>query len=138
MIGYITIGADDMEAAERFYSAFLPALGYEFSASRAGLSYALPAPADRPQETADLYVVPPFDGRVATAGNGAMLAFSLPTQALVRDLHAAAVAAGGRDDGAPGFRAAYGPHFYVGYLRDPQGNKVALYCDSRTEPRRPD
>ena len=54
----------------------------------------------------------------------------------MRALHAAALAAGGTDEGAPGFRAAYGPTFYVGYLRDPQGNKVALFSSNPDEPGR--
>ncbi|HBT00581.1 MAG TPA: glyoxalase, partial [Citreicella sp.] len=54
----------------------------------------------------------------------------------VRDLHAAALAAGGRDEGPPGFRDAYGGSFYVGYLRDPQGNKIALFCSTLDEPGR--
>lgn len=48
-----------------------------------------------------------------------MSAFQAQTQQHVRDLHAAALAAGGVDEGKPGFRDAYGLTFYVGYLRDP-------------------
>nr|WP_284165396.1 VOC family protein [Frigidibacter sp. SD6-1] len=138
MIGYVTLGADDMGAAERFYSAFLPRLGYELEVSDEGLSCSIPARPDSQQQPADLYVRHPFDGQAASVGNGAMVAFAVGTQALVRDLHAAALAAGGRNEGAPGFRDAYGPHFYVAYLRDPQGNKIALYCNRRDEPKRPD
>lgn len=138
MIGYVTVGVDDIEAAERFYSAFLPALGYGLEVSAEGLSYSIPAAAGHLPEAPDFYVKPPFDGQPASSGNGTMVAFRVKTQAKVRELHAAAVTAGGRDDGPPGFRAAYGPHFYVGYLRDPQGNKCALYCNDRSEPRRPD
>lgn len=138
MIGYVTVGVDDIERAERFYSAFLPALGYTLDISPEGLSYSLPGPAGQQPRGPDFYVKPPFDGQAASSGNGTMVAFGVSRQALVRDLHAAALAAGGRDEGAPGFRAAYGPHFYVGYLRDPQGNKIALYCNDRNEPRRPD
>ena len=82
--------------------------------------------------------MPPFDGRPATAGNGSMVAFEASNQAQVRALHAAALAAGGTDEGAPGFRAAYGPRFYVGYLRDPQGNKIALFSSNPDEPGRDD
>lgn len=137
MIGYVTVGADDLVRAEAFYSAFLPVLGYRLDVSDVGLSYALPAAGEGAPRPVDFYVKPPFDGRAASAGNGAMVAFEVPTQSEVRRLHATALAAGGRDEGAPGFRAAYGAHFYVGYLRDPEGNKIALYCDNRDEPRRP-
>jgi len=100
------------------------------------LSYALPvAPGQRPVHP-DFYVKPPYDGRPATPGNGAMVAFEARTQHQVRALHAAALAAGGTDEGAPGFRASYGAHFYVGYLRDPQGNKIALFSSNPDEPGR--
>ncbi|WP_299860563.1 hypothetical protein [uncultured Hoeflea sp.] len=54
-----------------------------------------------------------------------MVAFKAGNQKRVRDPHAAALAAGGFNEGQPGFRDSYGPHFHVGYLRDPQGNKIA-------------
>ena len=41
--------------------------------------------------------------------------------------------AGGSDEGAPGFRASYGPRFYVGYLRDPHGKKIALFSSNPNE-----
>lgn len=138
MIGYVTVGADDMARAEAFYSAFLPALGYGLTVSSEGLSYALPPRPDLPFELPEFYVKPPFDGQAASVGNGTMVAFQAPSQAVVRALYAAALAAGGRDEGAPGFRAAYGPRFYVAYLRDPQGNKIALFSTNKDDPARPD
>ena len=135
MIAYVTVGADDMTRARRFYSALLMPLGYALTEGPEGLSFALPAPAGQPAPP-DLYVKPTFDGRPASAGNGAMVAFEAQGQAQVRQLHAAALAAGGSDEGAPGFRAAYGPRFYVGYLRDPQGNKIALFSSNPDEPGR--
>jgi catechol 2,3-dioxygenase-like lactoylglutathione lyase family enzyme len=137
MLSYVTVGADDLAGAERFYSAFLPSLGYVLEVSPEGLSYAVPGAPDQPGGPADLYVKPPYDGQPASAGNGTMVAFQVPTQRAVRELHAAALAAGGRDEGQPGFREAYSASFYVGYLRDPQGNKVALFCNSPNEPTRP-
>ena len=65
-----------------------------------------------------------------------MVAFEACDQAQVRALHAAALAAGGTDDGAPGFRADYGPRFFVSYLRDPQGNKIALFSSNPKDPAR--
>lgn len=136
MIAYVTVGADDIALARRFYGAFLPALGYTLEEGPEGLSYALPvAPGQRPVHP-DFYVKPPYDGRPATPGNGAMVAFEARTQQQVRELHAAALVAGGSDEGAPGFRASYGAHFYVGYLRDPQGNKIALFSSNPDEPGR--
>ncbi|MEL0438143.1 VOC family protein [Phycobacter sp. K97] len=138
MIAYVTVGADDIPRAKQFYSAFLPALGYVLSEGSEGLSYALPVqPGQRPT-LPDFYVKPPFNGEAASPGNGAMVAFEARSQGQVRRLHAAALAAGGSDEGQPGFRAAYGPRFFVGYLRDPQGNKIALFSSNPDEPGRDD
>ncbi|MCT4610870.1 MAG: VOC family protein [Pelagimonas sp.] len=138
MIAYVTVGADDIAKAKRFYCAFLPALGYGLSEGPEGLSFALPVPEGETPISPDFYVKPTFDGRPASAGNGSMVAFEAQTQQQVSDLHAAALASGRRDEGLPGFRAAYGPRFYVGYLRDPQGNKIALFSANPAEPGRDD
>lgn len=136
MIAYVTVGADDIARAKRFYSAFLPALGYGLKEGPEGLSYVLPREHGQPFALPDFYVKPPFDGAGASAGNGAMIAFEARSQEQVRDLHAAALDAGGADEGQPGFRETYGPHFYVAYLRDPQGNKIALFSSNPAEPGR--
>ncbi|WP_121064874.1 VOC family protein [Chachezhania antarctica] len=138
MIAYVTVGADDMARAKRFYSAFLPALGYRLTEGPEGLSYALPVESGQSPVLPDFYVKAPFDGRGASAGNGAMVAFEAGSQSQVRILHAEALAAGGSDEGKPGFRPSYGPHFFVGYLRDPQGNKIALFSSDLAEPGRDD
>jgi hypothetical protein len=136
MIAYVTVGADDIVCAKRFYSAFLPALAYELEEGPEGLSYAQPKQPGQSAAPPEFYVKPPFDGRPALAGNGTMIAFEARSQKQVRDLHAAALIAGGFDEGQPGFRDSYGSHFYVGYLRDPQGNKIALFSEKPDEPGR--
>ena len=136
MIAYVTVGADDIARAKRFYSAFLPALDYGLEEGPEGLSYALPVPSGQSAVLPDFYVKPTFDGRPASAGNGTMVAFEAHDQKQVRDLHSAALAAGGLDEGQPGFRASYGPRFYVGYLRDPQGNKIGLFSSNPDDPER--
>ncbi len=136
MIAYVTVGADDIPRAKRFYSAFLPALNYTLTQGPEGLSYTLPVPAGQSPVLPDFYVKPTFDGRPATPGNGTMVAFEAQSQAQVRTLHAAALAAGGTDEGQPGFRPTYGPTFYVSYLRDPQGNKLALFSSTPSDPSR--
>lgn len=136
MIAYVTVGADDLARAKQFYGAFLPALDYGVTEGPEGLSYVLPAQVGQSVALPDFYVKPTFDGQPASSGNGAMVAFEASSQAQVRDLHAAALVAGGTDEGQPGFRASYGPQFYVGYLRDPQGNKIALFCDNPSQPKR--
>ena len=138
MIAYVTVGADDIAQARRFYCAILPALGYGLREGPEGLSFALPVAEGQRPSLPDFYVKPPHDGCPASAGNGAMVAFEATSQQQVRNLHAAALQAGGKDEGRPGFRASYGPHFYVGYLRDPQGNKIALFSSNPAEPGRDD
>ncbi|MBG6143941.1 catechol 2,3-dioxygenase-like lactoylglutathione lyase family enzyme [Labrenzia sp. EL_142] len=133
MIAYVTVGADDIARAKRFYSAILPALGYELEEGPEGLSFVLPVEPGQSPVLPDFYVKPTFDGRPASAGNGSMVAFEARNQQQVRDLHAAALLAGGSDEGQPGFRVSYGPNFFVGYLRDPQGNKIALFSSDPIE-----
>ncbi|MBG6200536.1 catechol 2,3-dioxygenase-like lactoylglutathione lyase family enzyme [Labrenzia sp. EL_13] len=133
MIAYVTVGADDIARAKRFYSAILPALGYELEEGPEGLSCVLPVEPGQSPVLPDFYVKSTFDGRPASAGNGSMVAFEARNQQQVRDLHAAALLAGGSDEGQPGFRVSYGPNFFVGYLRDPQGNKIALFSSDPNE-----
>ncbi len=137
MIGYVSVGADDLDLAEKFYSALLPALGYKLDISEQGLSYVLPVPQGQRPMSPDFYVKPPFNGQPASAGNGTMVALKRQPRP-GPELMAAALAAGGHNEGAPGFRAPYSANFYVGYLRDPQRNKIALFCDQKDQPTRPD
>ncbi|MCR9107744.1 VOC family protein [Marivita sp. XM-24bin2] len=138
MIAYVTVGADDIARAKRFYSAFLPDLGYSLREGSDGLSFALPVPQDQSPVCPDFYVKPTFNRQPASAGNGTMIAFEARNQDQVRNLHAAALTAGGTNEGDPGFRTSYGPRFYVGYLRDPQGNKLALFSSNPNDPSRDD
>ncbi|MGR3756465.1 MAG: VOC family protein [Tranquillimonas sp.] len=133
MIACVTIGADDLVRAKRFYSALLPALGYASGEKSRGLCYVLPRTTRRCAALPGFHVRPPFDGLAASAGNGAMIAFEARRQKQVRDLHSAALAAGGSDEGGPGFRATCGPRVHVGYLRDPRDNKIALLSDDPSE-----
>lgn len=128
MLSYITLGANDMHASERFYTALLVPLGYRKQVDPEGLTFSLPAQAGGSGPCV-VYVKPPFDGRPATVGNGSMTAFRTGSHDSVRQVHAAAIAAGGSDEGAPGFRAAYSKDFFVAYVRDPVGNKIALFCN---------
>lgn len=120
MLLYITLGTNDLAAALRFYDAVMPALGYErrfLNEDEAG--YGPPAP-----ERIRFWVTRPFDGRPASIGNGSMPALVAPSRAAVEAFHAAGLAAGGTNEGAPGLRP-FGPEFYACYLRDPDGNKLS-------------
>src|SRR3546814_15290666 len=126
MLSYMTIGADDVPRSGRFYAAILVPLGYEMTETAEGIEFTVPEGPGRPDGSATLYVKKPFDGKAATVGNGSMAAFRAETHALVRSLHAASLAAGGPDEGAPGFRDAYRQPFYVGITRDPPGTTPAI------------
>lgn len=131
MLSYVIVGANDLPRSERFYTAVLGPLGYQKAEQKDGVAYTLPDSPDRLDSPCAVYVKKPYDGREATVGNGSMIAFRVPTPAQVHALHSAGVAAGGTDEGAPGYRAQYSSNFFVGYLRDPLGNKLALFCTAR-------
>ena len=133
MLSYITVGANDVPHSGRFYTAILIPLGYQKKEAANGVEFTWPDPSGRVGGPGAVYVKKPYDGKEATVGNGSMTAFRAETHERVRSLHAAGLAAGGSDEGAPGFRDDYSAHFYVGYLRDPVGNKLAIFCANPAE-----
>ena len=123
MIGYVTIGAKDGEASGRFYDAFFGAFGYERKFADGGwIGYGA-----KGADAHSVYVCTPFDGKPASFGNGTMFAFTAKNQDEVKKAYAAGLAAGGSDEGAPGFRPADKQSWYGAYLRDPTGNKVCVF-----------
>lgn len=123
LILYCTLGISDLARATRFYDAAMAPLGLarNDNAPEGWASYGAPD-----YDTGSgVYLCPPFDGNPPHPGNGTMTAFHATSAAQVRAFHAAALAHGGTDEGAPGTRAEYGPAFYVAYVRDPDGNKLA-------------
>ncbi len=117
---YVTLGTNDVDRAARFYDAALAPLGLIRRATEeAEVGYGFPA-----DHRIRIWVTQPYDGKAASIGNGSMLALIAPSQQAVQDFHAAALAAGGIDEGAPGLRP-YGPAFYAAYVRDPDGNKLS-------------
>jgi hypothetical protein len=78
----------------------------------------------RPGEAPKLWVGRPHNGLPASWGNGSMTAFTALSRAAVDAAYAAAIAAGGVDEGPPGVRASYAPDYYGPYVRDPDGNKL--------------
>ena len=123
MLLYATLGTNDLGRALAFYTPVMAALGQprlsDWDDGWAGFG------ADY-DHGFSLCLCPPFAGGAATPGNGVMLAFRCESAAQVNAAHAAGMAAGGSDEGAPGPRPQYGPGFYAGYLRDPDGNKLAF------------
>lgn len=133
MLSYIRVGSNDIVLSGHFYTAILTPLGYRKKEVPNGIEFTFPDGPGEPSGLAAVYVGTPYDGKEATVGNGSMTAFQAETREMVRNLHAVGLQAGGSDDGAPGFRAEYSDRFYVGYLRDPLGNKVAIFCDNPDE-----
>jgi len=127
MISYATLGSNNRQAAKTFYDAVLQLLGMK--ASYADDDFVGYGP-DAPDAKTQLWICKPYNGLDASAGNGSMLALEAATRAQVDAAHAAALAQGGRSEGAPGLREAYGPNFYAAYFRDLDGNKLALVCRS--------
>ncbi|MBP7650541.1 MAG: VOC family protein [Phenylobacterium sp.] len=121
-IGYVTIGALDVAAALPFYDAVLGAIGYHRAFVDGG--WAGYGPKDGEANT---FICPPFDGEAARPGNGIMVAFLAPSKEAVHAAHAAALANGGVDEGAPGPRPADSTSFYGAYVRDLTGNKLCIF-----------
>lgn len=124
MIGYVTIGSNDISRSCAFFDAAFEPLGYTRTFVDGG--WAGYGPGGK-KEGLEIYLATPADGKAATVGNGSMLAFKAPSRAAVDAFHAAALAAGGSDEGAPGVRGDYSPPFYGAYVRDPEGNKFCAY-----------
>lgn len=122
MLLYTTLGTNDLPRATRFYDAIMGVLGQPRLDTGSEDWVAWGRDYDN---GLGLWLTAPFDGGPATPGNGAMQAFKADSAAQVRDWYAAGLSAGGQDEGAPGTRPDYGPQFYVAYLRDPDGNKLA-------------
>jgi catechol 2,3-dioxygenase-like lactoylglutathione lyase family enzyme len=121
MIGYVTLGTDDIPRAAAFYDELLQLLGAgRFMESDTMVAWGV-AP-DKP----GLGVIKPFDGKPASAGNGVMIALVVDSNAKVDELHQKAIALGATDEGAPGPRGTNG--FYAGYFRDLDGHKINCFC----------
>jgi catechol 2,3-dioxygenase-like lactoylglutathione lyase family enzyme len=120
MIGYVTIGTNDLVKAAAFYDALLGELG----AKRMMETDQFIAWAVRP-DAPGLGVSKPFDKKPATVGNGVMVALEAGSAAQVDALYRKALQLGGRDEGAPGPRGDSG--FYAGYFRDLDGNKLNFF-----------
>jgi catechol 2,3-dioxygenase-like lactoylglutathione lyase family enzyme len=120
-IGYVTIGAQDVDAALPFFDATFGALGYERGEPEGGWAFY------GPKGNPCIGICRPNDGQAARAGNGIMIAFKADQKEQVAAAHAAALANGGSDEGGPGFRPPEGTSFYGAYFRDPVGNKFCVY-----------
>jgi predicted lactoylglutathione lyase len=120
MIGYVTVGTNDLETAAAFYDALLAEIG----ASRFMQEETFVAWAVAPDQPA-ISVCLPWDGNAATVGNGTMIALKVDSTDLVDTVYARAMELGGADEGPPGKRM---DGFYAAYFRDLDGNKLNAFC----------
>jgi catechol 2,3-dioxygenase-like lactoylglutathione lyase family enzyme len=119
MIGYVTIGTNDLSRAAKFYDALLGEVG----AKRMMENEQFIAWSVRPDKPG-LGVTKPFDKKPATVGNGVMVALEAESAAQVDALYGKAMQLGATDEGPPGPR---GGGFYAGYFRDLDGNKLNFF-----------
>jgi catechol 2,3-dioxygenase-like lactoylglutathione lyase family enzyme len=120
MIGYVTLGTNDMARGAAFYDALLGELGatrlMDFDTFIVwGTSLAKPGVA----------LAKPHDGNAATVGNGVMVALAMPSREMVEKIYNKAIELGGKCEGPVGPR---GENFYAGYFRDLDGNKLNAFC----------
>lgn len=120
MIGYVTLGTNDYDRAEKFYDALFAVIGVGKLWSSDGMAGWGPAN-NRPS----LCILPAFDGEAASVGNGVMVALIMKSTEDVDAMHAKAMELGAKDEGKPGLRGHYG--LYCGYFRDPDGNKLNAF-----------
>ena len=124
MIGYVTLGTDDLDRSRVFYDALFGELGasrlmeMESGFTLYGTAWGKPGVA----------VTRPYNGEPAVAGNGNMVSLVVGSRDQVDRLHARALELGGSDEGPPGVRGEEGERaFYGAYFRDPDGNKLCAF-----------
>ena len=122
MIGYVTLGTNDLERAAKFYDPIAAEMGVgrmmEFDSFIAW---------GQAGGGAGIAATKPFDGKEASVGNGTMVALQAKDRDQVKRLYDIALANGGSDEGEPGPRGEpdeNGMVFYAAYFRDPDGNKI--------------
>ena len=123
IVSHVSIGTNDFDRAVAFYDEVLPTLGSRQIMRHPGVvAYGKMYP--------EFWVQTPIDGKPASVGNGTHFGFVAPTKEAVHAFHAAALAAGAKDEGAPGPRPDYGEPYYGCFVRDPDGHKIeAAYWD---------
>ena len=120
MIGYVTLGTNDLERGAQFYDQLLKEIGASrFMETDGFISWTI-AP-DKPA----LSLTKAFDGKPATVGNGVMVALAMRSPDQVDSFYKKAMELGATDEGKPGPR---GDGFYAGYFRDLDGNKLNAFC----------
>ena len=122
MLGYITLGTNDLDRAGEFYDTLLAEVGARRTMTDVRM---LGWGTDTSQTM--FSVIKPFDEKDATVGNGVMIAFNVGSAEAVDKVYARALELGAEDEGAPHDRGST-MGFYGGYFRDLDGNKLVAYC----------
>jgi predicted lactoylglutathione lyase len=125
MIGYVTLGTNDLQKAAAYYDELLGVIGASRFMEEENYFIAWATEPSQPS----LAVTLPFNKEKATVGNGTMVALFVDSREKVDALHSKALELGGTNEGDPGFRPPEaGKGFYAGYFRDPDGNKLNVFC----------
>lgn len=122
MIGYVTLGTNDLDRGARFYDELLTEIGATRFMEEEGNFVAWAVNPEAPS----VALTKPFDGNRATVGNGVMVALALKSPEQVNAFHQKALQLGAADEGAPGPRGS--DSFYAAYFRDLDGNKLNCFC----------
>jgi catechol 2,3-dioxygenase-like lactoylglutathione lyase family enzyme len=121
MLNHVSIGVRDFAKAKTFYDAVLKTLGLKcLSADETSLGYG--------DKSALFWVLLAEHPVADDPKSGLHFCFSAPTRASVTSFHAAALKAGGRDNGKPGLRESYGPDYFAAFVKDPDGYRLEAYC----------
>lgn len=132
MLHHLSLGVADIERAAAFYDAALRPLGIVRVWSDLRPGETGQAVGYGPPGGGDALALKQVPGGAVGDVPGFHVAFAAPSRAAVAAFHAAALAAGGRDNGAPGLRPHYGPHYYAAFVVDPQGYRLEAVCRSET------
>src|SRR5690242_6325443 len=121
MLNHVSIGVRDLAKTKRFYDAALGALGYKcLSNGASSLGYG--------RESVAFWISPTDKPVPADTTSGLHFCFDAPNRKAVDAFHAAAVKAGGKDNGKPGVRKDYSPDYYAGFVVDPDGYRIEAYA----------
>ena len=125
MIGYVTLGTNDLDKARAYYDALLGELGAKRLMEMEENGFTLYGiDMTRPS----IAITRPDNGKAAQPGNGNMIALQMQERAQVDSFYRKGLELGGSDEGAPGVRGDEGPMaVYAAYFRDPEGNKLCAF-----------
>ncbi|MBK4998907.1 VOC family protein [Pseudomonas sp. S31] len=117
---HVTVGTNSLDKARAFYDEVLSEIGLHRLADLGdnGSIWGVDNPS--------FFVLKPANGQPATVGNGVTISFEAPSRAAIDAFHARALELGGKDEGKPGERG-WAENAYAAYVRDLDGNKLAVY-----------